>query len=435
MLITLITSIAAILCMILLLIFYPKLKIGKINIETFYFPLIIGAIVILSTNSLDIGVLGKELTATNSINPLMLLGLFFSMTFLSIVLDEIGFFEMLASYFVKKAKNNQYILFLIIFLLAGVLTIFTSNDVIVITFTPFIIFFAKRARINALPYLFAELVSANTFSMFLLIGNPTNIYLGTSLNISFNDYFTHMYLATILGGITSLLIMFIIFHKDLKSSINIIIDEAHVKDKVILGVGLSLLISTIILMAISSYINIPIYLVSIVAAIILVIFLLFYGIKTKESFKVLWRSFKRLPYSLIVFLLSMFVMALAFKENGISERIAGLLNNNFPILSYGLSSFLMANLMNNLPMSILYSSIINFANQSLILKATYASIIGSNIGAYLTPLGALAGIMWMNILKEHQINFSFVKFTMYGFIVAIPTILASLLGLYLVMLI
>ena len=115
--ITLITSIVAILCMILLLIFYPKLKIGKINIETFYFPLIIGAIVILSTNSLDIGVLGKELTATNSINPLMLLGLFFSMTFLSIVLDEIGFFEMLASYFVKKAKNNQYILFLIIFLL------------------------------------------------------------------------------------------------------------------------------------------------------------------------------------------------------------------------------------------------------------------------------------------------------------------------------
>jgi arsenical pump membrane protein len=38
------------------------------------------------------------------------------------------------------------------------------------------------------------------------------------------------------------------------------------------------------------------------------------------------------------------------------------------------------------------------------LRAVYASIIGSNIGAFLSPVGALAGVMWMSILKRHDIR-------------------------------
>ncbi|MEG1535559.1 MAG: ArsB/NhaD family transporter, partial [Clostridia bacterium] len=61
----------------------------------------------------------------------------------------------------------------------------------------------------------------------------------------------------------------------------------------------------------------------------------------------------------------------------------------------------------------------------------FASVIGSNIGAFLTPVGALAGIMWSSILRHNGIKFSFVDFLKYGFAIAIPTLLASLGGLYL----
>ncbi|UKI48946.1 MAG: hypothetical protein L6U99_08950 [Clostridium sp.] len=43
----------------------------------------------------------------------------------------------------------------------------------------------KRSKINPLPYLLMEFFAANTLSMALIIGNPTNIYLGFNFNIDF----------------------------------------------------------------------------------------------------------------------------------------------------------------------------------------------------------------------------------------------------------
>ena len=76
--------------------------------------------------------------------------------------------------------------------LVSVLTVFTSNDIIVLTFTPFICHFAKSARIDPLPYLVSEFVAANTWSMALIIGNPTNIYLMSGTGISFLSYTAKM---------------------------------------------------------------------------------------------------------------------------------------------------------------------------------------------------------------------------------------------------
>ena len=77
-------------------------------------------------------------------------------------------------------------------------------------------------------------------------------------------------------------------------------------------------------------------------------------------------------------------------------------------------------------MSVLFSSLLAGSGD---LTATYAAVIGSNIGAYLTPIGALAGVMWLGILRNQSIKFGFGKFVAYGACVAIPTLFAALLGL------
>ena len=86
-----------------------------------------------------------------------------------------------------------------------------------------------------------------------------------------------------------------------------------------------------------------------------------------------------------------------------------------------------ANLINNIPMSVLFGGVIEsgIATNAKI----YATIVGSNLGAYLTPVGALAGIMWTGLLRTHEVEFSFKKFIVYGVIVAVPALLAALLGL------
>ena len=77
-------------------------------------------------------------------------------------------------------------------------------------------------------------------------------------------------------------------------------------------------------------------------------------------------------------------------------------------------------------MSVLFSKILNFGTNA---GQIYATIIGSNIGAFLTPVGALAGIMWLNLLKQNRVKLSTVKFVVLGGLIGIPTIAAALLVL------
>jgi arsenical pump membrane protein len=82
-------------------------------------------------------------------------------------------------------------------------------------------------------------------------------------------------------------------------------------------------------------------------------------------------------------------------------------------------------------MSVLFSSIL--ANGSAGISAVYATIIGSNLGAFFTPIGALAGIMWSNMIGKQGIKFGYLSFLKLGIIIAIPTLLSALFGLYLVL--
>ena len=80
-------------------------------------------------------------------------------------------------------------------------------------------------------------------------------------------------------------------------------------------------------------------------------------------------------------------------------------------------------------MSILYSDLCANLVGSAQYEAIYSSIIGSNIGAFLTPIGALAGIMFTNLAKQHDVDFKFTDFIKYGAIISIPVLSITLLTL------
>ena len=65
----------------------------------------------------------------------------------------------------------------------------------------------------------------------------------------------------------------------------------------------------------------------------------------------------------------------------------------------------------------------NGANLS---SGAFAVIIGSNLGALLTPVGALAGIMFLHILKQKDVRFAVKDFVLYGSAVSVPTLAAAL---------
>ena len=423
-------SIITIILMLICIIRFPKITIKKFTIETFWIVPLLSALIILLFKILPIDVAFKGLTNSSSINPIKILILFFSMTFLSVVLDELGFFEFLANFALKKVKHSQLALFLILYLLTSILTIFTSNDIIILTFTPFIIFFSKKAKINPIPYLISEFIAANTWSMFLIIGNPTNIYLASSCNIDFFEYVSTMFLPTIFAGLMSLGILLLIFRKSLKEPLNVELSDVTIKNKSLLIVNLICLGLCTILLSISSYlpIDLEMYLIALSFSIILLFAIIVYSLVHK-NIKLLLNSIKRLPWTLLPFVLSMFIIVLSLKHYEVTSILSNLLSNGNHIFVYGIVSTLMCNFINNIPISVLFSEVI----ESGVASEVYASIIGTNIGAFLTPIGALAGIMWLSMLKQNNVKFNFLTFTKYGIILSIPTLLGALIGLSIVL--
>ncbi|MDE7161975.1 MAG: hypothetical protein K2N65_04365 [Anaeroplasmataceae bacterium] len=436
MIFTLVIAILTGIFVCLAVIFKPSIRIGKFTIGTYWMVSLIGAILILSFQLIPIEYVGNKFIDSSPVNPLKILLLFFSMTCLSIFLDELGFFQYLANKLLERQYKSQIGLFLMLYLVVSILTIFTSNDIIILTFTPFICCFAKRANINPLPYLFGEFFAANTWSMVLLIGNPTNIYLATTAGIPFFEYILHMIVPTVLAGVVSLGILILIFRKSLKQEIGYSETSALVLNKPLLIVGVIHLVACIILLSISSYIGLEMCYITLGFAASLILISIGFLIFSKRKQKYLVQSLKRLPYELIPFLLTMFVLVLALEYAGITEQIATILNKGNTIFTVGISSFFVSNLINNIPMSVLYGSILQSScfTTSSYLGGVYAAIIGSNLGAYFTPVGALAGLMWISILKIYDVKISFKDFIKYGAITAIPTLLISLLGLWICML-
>lgn len=420
---TLIISSITFILVTLSILFFPRIKIGKFSLSSYWVIASLGAITLLIFQFAPITEVFSELTNNSSINPIKIIILFFSMTALSIFLDEVGLFKYLANVAAKKAKNNQYALFTIFYVLTATLTIFTSNDIVILTFTPFICFFCKNSKINPIPYLVAEFSAANTWSLMLIIGNPTNIYLATSAGINFFEYFKIMALPTVTAGLIEYVVLFLIFNHKLRVPLELTSEEYHIENKVALFLGLFHLITCLVFLIISSYIDVEMWLISLICASSLLVSTITMCLITKKNWNYIGESFKKLPYPLIPFFLSMFVVVVALNYQGISEKLASLLSHTNTIWTYGFSSFFVSNLINNIPMSILFS------NMASTKAAVYASIVGSNIGAFLTPTGALAGIMFTNLVNEHETKYSFIDFIKYGAITSIPIITITLLTL------
>ena len=417
---------------ILLMVFsvfrVPVVRFGRFQLGGYCFFSIIGAVALLVFGAVAPADALSGILADSDVNPVKILILFLTMTAFSVFLDELGFFRALASMTLKRAGASQEILFFLLYIIVSVLTIFTSNDIIILTFTPFICAFARNANINPLPYLFCEFFAANTWSMALMIGNPTNIYVASFHGIDFFTYMGTMILPTVGGGLFSLLLLYLVFQKMLRAPIVATPNEEKIKEKPLLIVGIVHLVLCLVFLMISSYIGVPMWLVSLSLFITLCITVLIMRYQKREKPVILFRTIRRMPWELVPFMLSMFILVISLRESGITATLTSVLETHLggshaPTFAYGIASYLVANLINNIPMSVLFADLANLAPTS---GAIYGTIVGSNLGACLTPVGALAGIMWADILRREGVKFDYRDFVRYGLLISVPTLLVTL---------
>ena len=426
-------SLASVAGMIALALTEHRLHPKHLSVRIFWAAPLLGALLLVLCGTLSPAEVLRGLNADSAINPIKILVLFFAMTLMSVFLDEEGFFRYLASAVLAKAGRDQHKLFFLLYAAVSVLTVFTSNDIVVLTFTPFICYFAKHAKIDPVPYLICEFVAANTWSMALIIGNPTNIYLAASAGVGFAEYLKVMIFPTVMGGIVSLGVLWLLFRRSLGESMEPSRAHEQIADKPTVTLGIAALGGCILLMVFSSYIDISMWLIAALSCLCLYFIAITELIYRHRGLSPVRHSLLRAPFDVVPFVLSMFVLVMGLNKVGVTAQLSAWLLGTGEVFRVGVGSFLAANLVNNIPMSVLFSSVVAPGGVAS-TPALYAAVIGSNIGAFFTPLGALAGIMWMALLRQHHVKLSFGKFVLYGAVISVPTLLATLGGLWLALL-
>ena len=86
-----------------------------------------------------------------------------------------GLFDWLAGIAVRQARGSATRLFLLVYLVGIVVTVFLSNDACAVVLTPAVYAAAKAAEAEPLPYLFICAFIANAASFVLPISNPANL--------------------------------------------------------------------------------------------------------------------------------------------------------------------------------------------------------------------------------------------------------------------
>jgi arsenical pump membrane protein len=421
---------------------YIRLGMRKIKIDTYFLGALLGPILIVIFGILNLSQILGGLGGVGSLNPFGVLVLFLSMVFMSIFLDITGFFEYCARIALKYASGSGRRLYFSVYLTVSILTIFTSNDIIILTFTPFIYYFSKNAGIDPKPYLIAEFFAANTWSMMLYIGNPTNIVLAAAFNLRFDEYTKWMLLPSLVAGFMNMILLYFIFRKSINKPlkrIETINPRSAITDKTSTILGLSILGGCIVCLAIAPYFGIEMWIISLGFGLALLVILLL-----RDSLVAVMRehidkkhftvrpTLKKMPVSIIPFVLSMFITVEALRIYGITKDIGIFFNSlcgastTATTFVYGISSAFAANILNNIPMTVAYVPIAGAVSPANLLPAVLATTIGSNLGANITPIGALAGIMWMSILRDKDVKLTFKEFVKYGLLVTPLTLLACL---------
>ncbi|MCI2255564.1 arsenic transporter [Domibacillus sp. PGB-M46] len=347
---------------------------------------------------------------------------------MAVTLESFGFFHWAAARLAKLAKGSGYRLYWYIQLLCFLMTLLFNNDGSILITTPILILLLKNLQMKPneqLPYLLSGALIATASSAPIGVSNIVNLIALEIVHMTLYMHTAMMFVPATLGLFFMSFLMFIVVKKKLPktlpASLNDIEENFFVKNFHPLKGALSfdtkqkrtkfmlrlLLFVFMIrcLLFVASYFSIPIELVAVLGSLVLLAWR-WYHLRTNPV-----DILKKTPWHILIFAFSMYVIIYGLHNAGLTAMLVKACE---PIVNQGLlqASFIMgalvsvlSNFFNNHPALMIGTiTLTEMGIDPLTLKTIYlANIIGSDMGSLLLPIGTLASLIWMDILRKNQI--------------------------------
>ncbi|WP_345980397.1 arsenic transporter [Sulfurimonas sp. HSL3-2] len=360
---------------------------------------------------------------------------FIGIIILSMVLDEIGFFEYAALKMARLSRGNGNLMFVYILLLGAVVAAFFANDGAALILTPILLAKMKHLKMKPVPvfaFLMAGGFIGDSASNPLVISNLTNIVTAGYFHIGFSEYAKNMFLPNLLSIVASIAVLWIYFRKDIPSRIDISTlaePRSVIKNMTMFKLSWFFLAFLMVGYFIGDRYHLPVSLFALGGAILFLLIANHY-----KAVKPLM-TIRAAPWQVVWFSIGLYVVVYGLKNAGITDIIASWISelmkhgDTVAIIGTGFLSAIISSIMNNMPTIMLMDISINQVGYAGNEALAYANILGSNLGPKMTPIGSLATLLWLHVLAQKGVKIGWGEYMKVGLVITPPVLLTALLGL------
>ncbi|HEX3759709.1 MAG TPA: ArsB/NhaD family transporter [Kofleriaceae bacterium] len=351
-----------------------------------------------------------------------------SIMILTGVVQEVGAFDRLAAAIEQRARTRSAVsAFSAVFALAVVTPALLNNDAAILILTPLVVALTRRLYPRR-----PEITIAFAFAVFLapgvapfLVSNPMNMIVAEYAGLGFNAYAKVMLPLSLIGAALTYGVLRWIYGPVLRSA-----GTAAPAPRTVIhrhpGERLAVLLMLAVLVAypIAASLGIEIWTVAVAGAAASLVVCRAYQIAP------LRKAASHVSLDILAFLWGIFLVVQGLRSVGVVDQLRALYvaAGGGRLATIGATSALGSAVIDNHPMSILNMLAIDVSHGP---GPLLAALVGGDLGPRLLPIGSLAGLLWIDLLRRSGVEIGLGRFVRLGTLVLLPTLAISLALLWL----
>lgn len=390
---------------------------GLILSDRFHKPsaAVLGATLMVGTGVLS---LSELLTAINWTALGVLLGMFI----IASSLRESGFFEWMGLHLARSVDAHPILMYVLLPLLTAGMASLLDIVTVALFIVPLTVEVFDGLGIDPVPFVIAEVLAANVGGISTMVGDPTNVIVGTGLGLSFNQFLFNtgpIALAILAVNSTVLYLRSHGFlHRDAlrrhreRRPLQLPTPASAVKDRGLLQVSLVSLGLAVAFLIVHTFLDVSAALATLLPSFII---LVYESSRQSEVRDVLGR----IDWQIFFFFGGLFILVAGFAKTGFLLSFANLLaqqstgNLALAVTVLLWTTALVSQIVDNVPLVTVFIPVVGtMAATSNIAVAplAWALAVGTGVGGMATPIGTASNLVALNILNKEKKRLSFASF-------------------------